>query len=229
MLLIPPSTLCPYVTGSQTSASIKTARKNYYNADFQGVGITQALTVYVYEDRIEFCMKNYDVNDGGSYEIEPYVVDIPVRPEPTPTKDPSVNPDSQGGNQGNNTQTPANQGQNTQTVTPPNGQNTPTQTADNTKVTLKKAAVSSFKVKKNGKNAVIKLKKLSGAEGYQIQIGTDKKFKKKAIFSKNVKKLQLKIKKLKKSKTYFVRARGYVTVNGKMQYGPWGSAKKAKM
>ena len=221
--------------GEKKFTTIFMGSMNYYDANFNGVGITQALTVYVYEDRVEFAMKNYDTNDGGSYEIEPYISERTIRPTPAPTAEPTPEPGPQTGNNGTGTgndqgQTPVNnQGQTAQNTQAQNTQTAPAVQTPAAQTTLKKAAVSSFKVKKNGKNAVVKIKKLDGAEGYQVSIATDKKFKKKAVADKSTKSLQLKIKKLKKSKQYYVRVRGYKTVDGKKTYGAWSAAKKAKI
>ena len=181
--------------------------------------VIQAMLIYVYEDRIEFTMKNYgEVTPGDDYILEPYIVDRKIRPTPEPTAVPTPAP------------LPAPDGNNT--AQPQNNNNTvpaPAQVKDKTAVTVpkvQKAVISRFKAGKNGKNAVIKLKKLSGAAGYQIVIGTDKKFKKKVIYNKHLKSTDIKVKKLKKSKKYYVRARGYVLVDGKKSYGPWSKVKK---
>lgn len=93
------------------------------------------------------------------------------------------------------------------------------------KATIKK--VKNYKYKKN--SFTVSWKKVSKASGYQIQIATDKKFKKNkktktsygssCVFSK-----------LKAGKTYYVRVRAYVyDDNYKKVYGSWSKTKKIKM
>lgn len=67
-----------------------------------------------------------------------------------------------------------------------------------------------------------------GAAAYQVQYSTDKKFKhaKTKIFknySSNY------IKGLVKGKTYYVRERAMIHMNGKKKYGPWSNVKKCKI
>lgn len=93
----------------------------------------------------------------------------------------------------------------------------------------KPAKTNIVSVKKKGKNQCrVKLKKVSGADGYQIVYWTDKSFK------KNVKKLTVKnvnavVKKLKKGKKYYFRARAFVkTSSGSTVYGNYSSIKGKK-
>ena len=98
----------------------------------------------------------------------------------------------------------------------------------------KKALPSATKVKKvkAGKKAFkVKWKKQTNlTEGYQIQYGTNKKFKSgtKKINIKNVNTTSKKIKKLKSKKTYYVRVRTYNKLNGKKVYSSWSAAMKVK-
>lgn len=64
------------------------------------------------------------------------------------------------------------------------------------------------------------------AKCYELQYGTNKKFKKakKAILTKKTY-----TKKLKKGKTYYVRVRGYNLKNGKKLYSAWSAVKKVKI
>ena len=64
------------------------------------------------------------------------------------------------------------------------------------------------------------------ATGYEIQYGTDSKFKsaKKVAITKKTTTAKT-ITKLKASKKYFVRMRIYTTVNGKKYYGAWSAVK----
>ncbi|MCR5691848.1 MAG: hypothetical protein K6G62_06470 [Eubacterium sp.] len=79
------------------------------------------------------------------------------------------------------------------------------------------------------KTLTAKWKKTSGAKGYQVQYALDRKFTK-GKKSKIVTKTSLKIKKLKKKKTYYVRVRAYkLKTNGKKKYGAWSAVKKVKI
>ena len=96
------------------------------------------------------------------------------------------------------------------------------------KVTVKKTTLKSAKNAK-GKKIVVKWKKNTAGNGYQIQYSTSKKFakgNKTKTISKN-KTTSYTIKKLKKKKTYYVRIRTYKKVSGKTYYSGWSSVKKA--
>ncbi len=82
------------------------------------------------------------------------------------------------------------------------------ETTNNTTVKLTK--VKNVKVAKSGK---ITFSKVKNAKKYEIQISTDKNFKK-AVVKKNVKKNTLTYKSFKKGKKYFVRVRA---INGKVK------------
>ena len=84
--------------------------------------------------------------------------------------------------------------------------------------------------KKASKVVKLSIKKVKGANGYQVQISKTKKFTKKNILvnKKSVKKLKpsIKSKKLKNKKKLFVRVRAYaVDSNGKKIYGKWSKVK----
>lgn len=84
--------------------------------------------------------------------------------------------------------------------------------------------------KKSAKKASIKIRKVTGATGYQIKLSTSKKFKKgKNTITKNFKKNKFTVKKLKVNKKYYVKARAYKKVNGKKIYGKWSKVKKVKL
>lgn len=74
----------------------------------------------------------------------------------------------------------------------------------------------------------LKWKKLKGVTGYEIVTATDKKFKKNkkntTVTGKN--KTKTTIKKFKKGKKYYVKMRGYITVDGKKYYGSYSKTKK---
>lgn len=93
-------------------------------------------------------------------------------------------------------------------------------------------AKPTIKSVKNSSSKAMKLtwKKVSNISGYQIQYSTDKKFKKN-VTSKTVaaSKTNATYKKLSKGKTYYVRMRAYVTVNGTKTYGDWSSKLSVKI
>ncbi len=96
--------------------------------------------------------------------------------------------------------------------------------------TTPKASISSAK-STSSKKMTVKWKKLKAVSGYEIITATDKKFKKnKKITTVNgSKKVKTTIKKLKRKKTYYVKMRGYITVDGQKYYGPYSKAKKVKV
>ena len=84
---------------------------------------------------------------------------------------------------------------------------------------MKQAKLTSLKVKSKAKKKInVTWKKVKKAKGYQIQVSTNKKFKKsKIIFKKDLKKTKftIKNKKIKSRKTYYVRVRAYATYKNK--------------
>lgn len=95
---------------------------------------------------------------------------------------------------------------------------------------MKQAKITKLTVKSKAKKKItVTWKKVKQAKGYQVQLSTNKKFKKSKIvlskFTSN-KKLTIKNKKIKSRKTYYVRVRAYATYNdtsGKAQkvYSTW--------
>lgn len=88
------------------------------------------------------------------------------------------------------------------------------------RVTLKKVA-------KSGKGAItVTWKKVSGAEGYQIQCAGNRKFKK-AVNKETARKNKIKVKKLRSGKRYYVRVRAYKkAADGTKIYGKYSRLKK---
>ena len=86
------------------------------------------------------------------------------------------------------------------------------------------------KVKGAKKKLTVNWKKISKATGYQVQVATDKKFKKnkKSLTISKNKTISKTIKKLKSKKKYFVRVRTYRKVGGKKVYSSWSSVKNIK-
>lgn len=92
-------------------------------------------------------------------------------------------------------------------------------------VPVKKPAKATVAAKAN--TATVTIKEVAGAEGYQIQYSTSKKFTKKTTKSATTKKTSYKIKKLKKKTTYYIRVRAYtLDENGKKVYSKWTTVKK---
>ena len=104
---------------------------------------------------------------------------------------------------------------------------TPTTSA---KAVSKPKSAKIKKVKAAKKAVSVEWKKVSGVKGYQIQVATDKKFKKnkKTVTVKKQKTTKVTIKKLKAKKKYYVRIRTYKTVNGKKVYSSWSKVKTVK-
>ena len=99
-----------------------------------------------------------------------------------------------------------------------------------TKAVAKPKSAKIKKVKAAKKAVSVEWKKVSGVKGYQIQVATDKKFKKnkKTATVKKQKTTKVTIKKLKAKKKYYVRIRTYKTVNGKKVYSAWSKVKTVK-
>ena len=119
------------------------------------------------------------------------------------------------------------------TPTPTPTQPQPTTTTSTTtapKPVLKPKSAKFKKVKAAKKAVSVEWKKVSGVKGYQIQVATDKKFKKnkKTVTVKKQKTTKVTIKKLKAKKQYYVRIRTYKTVNGKKVYSSWSKVKTVK-
>lgn len=104
-------------------------------------------------------------------------------------------------------------------------------TSTTAKSTASKPKKTSIKKLKKGKKSITILwEKSAGVKGYQIQLATDKKFKKnkKIVTIKKQKTTKKTVKKLKSKKKYFVRVRTYKTVNGKKVYSSWSKIKSVK-
>lgn len=78
-------------------------------------------------------------------------------------------------------------------------------------------------VKKKKSKAKVSLKKVKYCTGYQIKYSTSKKFAKKKTKMISIKKSSVTIKKLKKGKRYYFKARAYMKQSGKIIYGSWSN------
>ena len=119
-----------------------------------------------------------------------------------------------------------------QTVIPQISAPAPTTTTTKAvaKPVSKPKSVSSKTVKAAKKAISVEWKKVSGVKGYQVQVATDKKFKKnkKTVTIKKQKTTKTTVKKLKAKKKYYVRVRTYIIVNGKKVYSSWSKIKTVK-
>lgn len=95
---------------------------------------------------------------------------------------------------------------------------------------VKPKATKISKIKTAKKSITITWNKVKNVKGYEIQVATDKKFKKntKKVLLKNKNISQTTIKKLKSKKKYFIRIRTYNYINGKISYSKWINVKSAK-
>ena len=116
------------------------------------------------------------------------------------------------------------------TPTQPNQNDTNTSNDEDVTVTSKPKSASIKKVKGAKKAISVTWKKVSGVNGYEIQVATDKKFKKnkKTVTVKKQKTTKTTVKKLKAKKKYYVRIRTYKIVNGKKVYSSWSKVKSVK-
>lgn len=106
----------------------------------------------------------------------------------------------------------------------------PTVTPSMDKVSVAKPAIKSVKNVKGKKAKVTLKKKINGANGYEIRYSLKKTMKSaKKVTIKKANTLKVTISKLKKSKTYYVQARAYKTVNGKKYYSSWSGKKNVKI
>ncbi len=102
----------------------------------------------------------------------------------------------------------------------------PTTAKQTTVSKLAKAKIKSLKnVKK--KKLKVSLKKIKGAQGYQVRWCDNKSFD--GYEQKSIKKTKLTIKHLDKKSTYWVKARAFKKVNGAKTYGKWSAKKKKKI
>ena len=107
----------------------------------------------------------------------------------------------------------------------------PTTTPTTSAKAVSKPKSAKIKKVKSAKKAVsVEWKKVSGVKGYQVQVATDKKFKKnkKTVTVKKQKTTKVTVKKLKAKKKYYVRIRTYKTVKGKKVYSSWSKVKTVK-
>ena len=141
-------------------------------------------------------------------------------PEPTPTPNPAPQPSTQ----------PTQETQQQVAQQTAQQQSVKNDTAAKQVNVAKPKSVSPKKVKAAKKAISVEWKKVSGVKGYQVQVATDKKFKKnkKTVTIKKQKTTKTTVKKLKAKKKYYVRMRTYKIVNGKKVYSAWSKIKTVK-
>lgn len=156
-------------------------------------------------NKLEICVNNKYFVSSPSLTIE-INNQQPPQPQPTSPTQPTVP---------------------TQPTTPTPTQPTQATTTQAAVTKPKKAKIK--KVKGYKKALEVSYAKVSGASGYQIQVATDKKFKKnKKTVTAKKSKTKVKISKLKKKKKYYVRVRAYKSASGKKVYGAWSKVKTVK-
>lgn len=174
--------------------------------------------------------KQYGEENGdGRIQIVEDLPDPDDNPIVQPGKDPDDNTGSQTGNHsGNDSNNDSDNNSNNAPTTPTTPIKKPANTVTNTKITVKRAVISSLKV--SGKKLKVKIKKLSGVKGYQIKYSTSKKFTKKTTKTVNTKKTSVTLKKLKKGKKYYVKVKAY-KLNAKKEkvYGKFSKVKSKKI
>ena len=141
-------------------------------------------------------------------------------PEPTPTPNPAPQPSTQ----------PTQETQQQAAQQTAQQQSVKNDTAAEQISVAKPKSVTPKTVKSAKKAVSVEWKKVGGVKGYQIQVATDKKFKKnkKTVTIKKQKTTKTTVKKLKAKKKYYVRVRTYKIVNGKKVYSSWSKVKSVK-
>lgn len=162
--------------------------------------------IYYYGTQSEW--NNISVGSNNEYFINA-TIHFSSAPTPTPTPAPTPTP------------SPAPTPAPTQPIATPNA---------TVKAVAKPKSAKFKKVKAAKKAIAVEWKKVSGVKGYQVQVATDKKFKKnkKTATVKKQKTTKVTIKKLKAKKKYYVRIRTYKTVKGKKVYSSWSKVKTVK-
>lgn len=92
-------------------------------------------------------------------------------------------------------------------------------------------SLATGKIKKlknvSGKKVKVKIKKVTGADGYQIRYCDNRKFN--GYIVKNTKKVKVTIKKLDLGTKYFFKVRAYTKNGSKKVWGKWSNVKKVKI
>ena len=149
-----------------------------------------------------------------------------TKPSTEPETKPSTKPDSKP------TAAPTNPTASNSAATLPQSANSQASNAESTtSAQIQKPNKTSVKKSKAKKGSVeLTWSKTKGVKGYEIQVATDKKFKKnkKTVTIKKQKTTKTTVKKLKSKTKYFIRIRTFKTVNGKKVYSAWSKVKSVK-
>ena len=176
----------------------------------------QGYTIYT----CEVC--NYTYKDHFTDKLERPA----EKPSTEPETKPSTKPDSKP------TAAPTNPTASNSAATLPQSANSQASNAESTtSAQIQKPNKTSVKKSKAKKGSVeLTWSKTKGVKGYEIQVATDKKFKKnkKTVTIKKQKTTKTTVKKLKAKKKYYVRVRTYKIVNGKKVYSSWSKVKSVK-
>ena len=193
---------------SLASITIPNSVTSIDDAAFEGC--TSLKDVYYLGKRAEWNgIKIGDINDCLTNATLHCTDD--VKPQPTPNPAPQPIPQ----------QTPQPSVPTTQAQQTTQAQSNAVQKPKSTKIK---------KVKGSKKAIAVEWVKTKGVKGYEIQVATDKKFKKnkKTVTVKKQKTTKTTVKKLKAKKKYYVRVRTYKIVNGKKVYSSWSKVKSVK-
>ena len=207
--------------GCSSLTSIKIPKSVTTIVNFAFCGCTNLTDVYYDGTQSEWNKINIGHSNEFLTNASLHCSSTPT-PEPTPT--PTPNPVPQPSTQ-HAQETPQQAAQ--QTAQQPSVKN---DTATEQVNVAKPKSVSPKKVKSAKKAVSVEWKKVGGVKGYQIQVATDKKFKKnkKTVTVKKQKTTKTTVKKLKSKKKYYVRVRTYKIVNGKKVYSSWSKVKSVK-
>ena len=192
--------VCNTCTKQEEAAISPTGKHTYSKQVVLPTYDAQGYTIYT----CEVC--NYTYKDHFTDKLERPAEKPTVKPTEKPTAAPS-----------------------TSTITP-NPSPAPNSATTAPKIVAKPKSASIKKVKAVRKAVSVQWKKVGGVKGYQIQVATDKKFKKnkKTVTIKKQKTTKTTVKKLKAKKKYYVRVRTYKIVNGKKVYSSWSKVKSVK-
>ena len=174
-------------------------------------GCTSLKDVYYLGTKAEWDNINIgDVNDCLTDATLHCTDDVKPQPTPNPTPQPTPQPTTP------QPSVPTTQAQQT------------TQAQSNS--AQKPKSTKTKKVKSSKKAIAVEWVKTKGVKGYEIQVATDKKFKKnkKTVTIKKQKTTKTTVKKLKAKKKYYVRVRTYKIVNSKKVYSSWSKVKSVK-
>lgn len=100
--------------------------------------------------------------------------------------------------------------------------------ADATRPAVGKGKVKTLKSAK-AKQVLVKWKKVSGANGYQVTYSLKRTFKKAKTVKVSPAKVKVTLKKLKSKKLYYVKVRVFKTYRGQTYYGAYSKVKKVKI